>query len=305
VNPAAHRPLARWNESRRAFPAVWTALTSTDWTRHALSLGNPEHLDLAARWVALGGVAVHASGNIYVFGARPDQALVRYVNQVKGRPADQTGTIVTIPERIPALFDWTQLPDGLRRDRVAALMDALLDLGPIGFRGPARVGLPHYLTADDDGVRTVQTVSPGRSSPTNRLYARILDYLPEPFLYGTSGNLSRQVTGAVEEPVHHRLAPLQAEFGHVPGFFMVRAPDEDAMQLAYAFHAPTSATVLSFHKLGPAGPVPALVVERNGSLDLDRLRQAAREVGLDLFLAPAARSRLSARDYTIESERAA
>jgi len=284
---------------------VWSDLVATDWTRHALSLGDPEHVELAARWVARGGVAVHASGNIYVFGARPDQAIVRYVNQVKGRPAEQTGTIVTTPEHIPALFDWSKLPDDLDRDRVTTLMDALLDLGPIGFRGPARDGLPHYLTADDNGICTVQTVSPGRSSPTNRLYARILAYLPESFLYGTSGNLSRQVTGADEEPVHHRLAPLQAEFGRVPGFFMVRAADEDAIQHAYAFHAPTSATVLSFHKLGPAGPLPALVVERNGSLDLDRLRQAARDVGLDLFLAPAARKRLSARDYATEVDRAA
>lgn len=263
----------------------------------ALNLGDAHDLDFAARAIALGAIVGHPAGNIYVFGARADDATLRYVNTVKGRPALQTGTVVTTPEHIAGIFDWSKLPRGLAREKTLALIDGLLELGPFGFRGPARPGLPHFMTADDHGVRTVQTVSPGKICPTNQLYERVLDEIPEPYLYGTSANRSRHLTGAVDEPVHHRLAPLRAEFGAVPGFFWMRSADEQAMQQRYPLHAPTSATLISFHKLGPDGPLPAVVVERHGSLELEHVRRVARSVGLDVYLAPSARQRLSARDY--------
>jgi len=188
---------------------------------------------------------------------------------------------------------------------VLELIDALLDLGPFGFRGPARAGLPRFLTADDQGVRTVQVVSPGKTSPANRFYARVIEQIGEAFLYGTSANRSRRVTGAEDEPVHYRLAPLQAEFGRVPGFFMVHAGDELALQGAYPVHAPMSVTLLSFHKVGPGGVLPALVVERHGSLELHHVRRLAADVGLEVCLAPGALRRITARSYLDEEPRAA
>ena len=181
------------------------------------------------------------------------------------------------------------------------LIGGLIELGPFGFRGPAGAHLPHYLTADDNGVRTVQVVSPGVDCPSNRLFAQVLTYIPEGYLYGTSANRSRQVTGAEDEPVHYRLAPVQAGFGAVSGFFMIRSADECATQQGYPQHAPMSATLLSFHKLGPAdGALPRLVVERSGSLELAELERVAAQAGVGLFLAPTARRRLAQRDYAAD-----
>jgi hypothetical protein len=130
---------------------------------------------------------------------------------------------VTTPQHIDELFDWTRLPAGLDPQRVRDLIAGLIELGPFGFRGPAASYLPHFLTADDRGVRTVQVVSQGTACPSNRLYARVIEAIPENYLYGTSANRSRQLTGAVDEPVHYRLGPLQADFGRTAGFFMVGA----------------------------------------------------------------------------------
>jgi hypothetical protein len=190
----------------------------TDWSKSALTITNPAHLELAARAVALGGIVVYPFGNLYVFSARPAESLVRYVNLVKGRPPEQTGSVVTTPERMAALFDWTRLPKGLDAAQVQTLIRGLGELGPFGVRGPAAPRLPDSLTADDNGVRTVQVVSPGASCPSNDLFAQVMESIPEDYLYGTSANRSRQVTGAEDEPVHYRLAPLQADFGRTDGF---------------------------------------------------------------------------------------
>jgi hypothetical protein len=289
----------RWGVVSEADVRVRDMVRTTDWTRSALTLTEPTHLELSARAMALGGIACYPFANFYVFSARPAEALLRYVNVVKGRPPLQTGSVVTTPERIDALFDWRQLPPGVDADRVRNLIRGLIELGPFGFRGPAASHLPPYLTADDGGVRTVQVVSPGTACPSNQLYARVLEAIPEGYLYGTSANRSRQLTGADDEPVHYRLGPLQADFGRTPGFFMVGAGDECAMRQRYPLHAQMSATLLSFHKLGPSdGQPPRLVVERYGSLDLDTLRDLAAQVGLGLWLAPTAARRLRQRDYS-------
>jgi len=267
-------------------------------SRVSLSIEDDRDVELAAHTIAEGGIACHPFANFYVFSARPREAIVRYVNQVKGRPADQTGSVVTTPEYLTNLFDWSLLPDGLRRERVEALMRALIALGPFGFRGPARPRLPSFLTQDDNGVRTVQVISPGMACPSNVLYARALELIGGDYLYGTSGNRSRQQTGAEDEPVHYRLAPLQADFGRFDDFFMVSAGDEAAMARRYPLHEQMSATVLSFHKLGPDdGGLPRLVVERHGSLPVDDLARLAAQFGFDLHLAPGAARRLTARAY--------
>jgi hypothetical protein len=181
---------------------------------------------------------------------------------------------------------------------VRSLIVGLLELGPFGYRGPARGYQPHYLTADDNGVRTVQVVSPGFACPSNAFFRRVLDYTTDSYLYGTSGNRSRRLTGADDEPVHYRLGPIQAQFGRVPGFFMLGSADDAETRQQYPLHLPMSATVLSFHKLGPAdGGRPSVVVERHGSLELDQLRAVAANVGLGLHLAPGAQRRLEPRVY--------
>jgi len=275
----------------------------TDWTRSALNIADPSHLDLAARAIALGGVACFPLANIYVFAARPTEAILRYVNLTKGRPALQTGTFTTTPQHINEQFDWSRLPRGLDMGRVQELIRRLIALGPIGFRGPARPGLPAHLTADDHGIRTAQVVNGGISCPSNELYARVLDMIPENYLYGTSANRSRHITGAMDEPIHYRLAPVQADFGRVPGFFMIGAGDECAQQARYPLHAPMSTTLLSFHRLGPwdaDSRRPRIVVERYGSLDLQTLRKTVAELDLDLWFGPSAQRRLTQRNYALD-----
>jgi hypothetical protein len=290
-----------WSVKTPGDAQVRDLVRRTDWRRFALTINNPAHLELAARAVALGGIVVYPFGNLYVFSARPAEALVRYVNIVKGRPPEQTGSVVTTPERMAELFDWTRLPRGLDMASVQSLIRGLGELGPFGFRGPAAPGLPRYLTADDNGVRTVQVVSPGANCPSNDLFAQVMDSIPERYLYGTSANRSRQVTGAEDEPCHYRLAPLQADFGRTDGFFMLSSADDCAMQRNYPLHASMSATLVSFHKLGPPdGPIPRVVVERHGSLELERLRAVASRAGLGLWLAPTAQRRLTQRDYALD-----
>ena len=220
-----------------------------DWSSTSLDLSVAGDLDRAAQAILEGAIACHPFANFYVFGARPDESIVRYVNVIKGRPPEQTGSVVTTPDRMQPLFDWSRLPGGLDAERVIELMHALLELGPFGFRGPAAAHLPRHLTADDRGIRTVQVVNAGYTCPSNELYARVIERIPEDYLYGTSGNRSRHVTGADEEPVHHRLAPLQADFGRMPRFIMLRSADEREMLRRYQLHDPMSATLLSFHKL--------------------------------------------------------
>jgi hypothetical protein len=305
------RVLRRWRAVQARHPG-WAVVSDadarvrdlvrqTDWTRSALTITNQDHLELAARAIAVGGIACYPYGNLYIFGARPTASMLRYVNLVKGRPPLQTGSVTTTPERIAGLFDWSRLPRGLYAEQVQALIQGLIRLGPIGFRGPARRGLPRYLTADDHGTRTVQVVSSGTACPSNGLQARVIDLIPEDYLFGTSANRSRHSTGAADEPAHYRLAPLQADFGRTHGVFMVGAPDDGALQRRYPEHRPMSTTLVSFHKLGPPdGGRPRIVVERYGSLELEALRRIASEAGLGLWLAPTAQRRLAQRDYALD-----
>jgi tRNA A37 threonylcarbamoyladenosine synthetase subunit TsaC/SUA5/YrdC len=280
--------------------------STIDWSTTALDMSAARDLDRAAEAIVQGAIACHPFANFYVFSARPNEEVVRYVNVVKGRSPEQTGSVVTTADRLAPLFDWTRLPAGLDADLMLEFIQALLELGPLGFRGPAAVHLPDHLTADDNGVRTVQVVNAGHACPSNELYARVMERIPEGFMYGTSGNRSRRQTGADEEPVHHRLQPLQAHFGSVPRFLMLRSPDEQEMLRNYPLHDPMSATLLSFHKLAPTDRSrPRLVVERHGSLRFSDLREVAAHFELDLHMAPAAQQRLTRHFYPDESDRAA
>ena len=118
-------------------------------------------------------------GNFYVLTTRPDAATVRRINLLKGRPPDQVGSVVTTPLRIPLLFDWAALPEGLTGRAVRSVMDALFELGPFGFRGPAAAHVPDHLAQVDRGVRTTQVIAPGYACPSNRFLSRALDLVGE------------------------------------------------------------------------------------------------------------------------------
>src|SRR5262245_21533291 len=125
-------------------------------TPETLKLSRAADVDIAARAIAQGAIVGHAFGNFYVITTRPDAHIVRQVNLMKGRPADQVGSVTTTREFIPTLFDWDKLPDGLSRATTQQLIDKLFGLGPFGFRGPARDDIPDHLAAFDGPYRTTQ-----------------------------------------------------------------------------------------------------------------------------------------------------
>jgi hypothetical protein len=282
---------------------VLRAISSRDWRSSALALGDRDHEDLAARAVALGAVACHGFANFYAISTHPSELVVRYVNQVKGRPPDQVGSLTTTREHIAELFDWSQLPESLTQDRIMELVDRLLELGPFGFRGPAAEHIPQHLSAQDGEIRTTQLIAPGYRCPSNQFLARCIEGFQENFLYITSANVSRHATGNSEEPAHWRLPGLQQEFGHVAGILMLAHGDEHRAHRAYPRYAPSSTTILGFHRVAvsPEGRV-ALRVERHGSLHIDDLRPIVAGLGFDLQLTPKAQQRQPIREYDDESD---
>jgi tRNA A37 threonylcarbamoyladenosine synthetase subunit TsaC/SUA5/YrdC len=262
-----------------------------------LLLDSADDLADAAAVLAAGGVVGQGFGNFYVLTTRPDAATVRRINLLKGRPPDQVGSVVTTPLRIPLLFDWAALPDGLPGRVVRSLMDALFELGPFGFRGPAAAHVPDHLAQIDDRVRTTQVIAPGYACPSNRFLSRALDLVNGDLLYVTSANRSRHLTGAPDEPAHWRADGLRGEFGSDPGFVVLAHPDEAAARRRYPLHAPMSTTILAFHKVAHDGQDVRLVVERHGSLPLEQLRSVVERVGFGLDTAPSAARRLELREY--------
>jgi hypothetical protein len=265
--------------------------------RYFLSDGSG--VDFAAHAVATGGVVTHGFANFYAMVARPDREVVVRINRMKGRPDSQVGSVTTTPLRIAALFDWSRLPAGLTRHDVLSLMDALFDLGPFGFRGPAASHMPDHLTSLDQGMRTTQIIAPGYACYSNRFLARALDLIKEDHLYITSANRSRHVTGADDEPAHYRGSAIKSEFGAEQGFVVLRHPDEEAARQRYPQFAPMSTTVIAFHKLADPTPAgrPRIVVERHGSMHVDDLRPIVERYGFGLALGPKAQQRLHERHY--------
>jgi len=255
--------------------------------------------DEIAREIANGAIVAQAFANFYGIVTLAEPTMVRKVNELKGRPPNQVGSIVTIRPYFEDMFDWSKLPSGLTRELVLDLMDATYARGPLGFRGPAAPHVPDVVALEDEGVRTTQIIGPGYACPCNQFLKRALEAAGDTKLYITSANRSHHLTGAKEEPAHYRADDLEEEFGHAPGFVVVRHRDEAAARARYPLYAPTSTTVVSFHKMGPPDEMgrPSLYVERHGSLHVEHLRQIADEFGLGLTLALAAMERLPERRY--------
>jgi hypothetical protein len=262
-------------------------------------LGDAVDEAAVAEQLAKGRVVGYGFGNFYALASRPEVAVVRATNVVKGRPPDQVGSLTTTPVRIAAAFDWSRAPRELSRSAVLGLMDCLFSLGPFGFRGPAAHTVPVHLSQESAGIRTTQVIAPGYRCPSNAFVGVCIRRVGTEFLYITSANRSRVLTGAREEPAHYRADALAAEFAGSAALPLLRHPDEERARSRYPLHAPMSTTVLAFHRtLGtdPDGCV-RLLVERQGSLAADRLRQILRPLGFSLVLGPAAQTRLPERQY--------
>lgn len=249
----------------------------------------------AAAAIAAGTISIQGFGNIYAMVSLPDAAVVQRVNRLKGRPPAQTGSLLTTRRHVPLAWDWDRLPAGVGRDALLALVHALLDIGPCGFRGPAAATVPDHLAASDGSIRTTQIIAPGHRCPSNRLIDATLAAADLSLLHVTSANRSHTLTGTLEEPAHYRADALAREFAG-DDVLLLRHRDEPAAARAHPLHAPMSTTVIAFHRALP-GATPVLVVERHGSLPYETARAVARQHGFDLVLGPAAGRRLAQRSY--------
>jgi tRNA A37 threonylcarbamoyladenosine synthetase subunit TsaC/SUA5/YrdC len=263
-----------------------------------LVLTRAEDAETAARALAGGAIVGHGFANFYAITTRPDAETIRSVNLLKGRPPTQAGSITTTPSRIATVWDFDRLPKGLSPQDVLTLVDTLFTIGPFGFRGPAADRVPNQLTRLDGDIRTAQVIAPGYACPSNDFLMRALRATGGDYLYITSANRSRHATGASDEPAHYRADGLRQAFGRDPRFVVLAHEDEPAARAAYLAFAPTSTTIVGFHRVVPSRHARAtLILERHGSLPLEHVRRAVAELGFDVVSGPGAFSRLTPRQY--------
>ncbi len=278
--------------------ALLKLVDNIDWRRHSLKLSNSWHRAFAARAVAAGVPLFYGFANFYVLAAHPHQASLERINRAKGRPPLQVGSITTIREHIPDLFDWHQLPQGLHKEQVLALIDAFYELGPFGFRGPAAHHIPDHLTSmAENGKRTTQIIASGYQCSSNRFLQKALAHLKENYLFITSANISSNLTGQ-EEPAHYEMKQIQQAFQHQKGILMMRHLNEEVARARYPQYAPMSTSILGFYELHTdERGKPALMVERHGSLLLDNIAEVLAAFGLGYVLGPKAQIRLAQHEY--------
>ncbi|XEC32685.1 hypothetical protein JAO84_12095 [Streptomyces fradiae] len=243
-------------------------------------VADPGDVRAAADALTRGRAVLHGFANIHALTARPDREGVALANRLKGRPEGHAGSVTTTPEALPGLFDWTRLPAELPRRPLRLLMEELYELGPFGFRGPAAETVPDHLTAVRDGVRTTRVVAPGRHCPSNAFFAAALDRVGTGLLFTAFADPSR----------------------HLPDVPVLAHADDRATQAHHPHHAPVPVTVVAFHRsagYGRAG-LPALILERPGSLSAEHLRSVAANHGF--ALAPAV-PRAEARVYAPSAAR--
>jgi LeuA allosteric (dimerisation) domain len=275
---------------------VLRRIAETDWRERALDLDDPDARAFATSAAALGAALFYSFGNFCAIAAHPDRRSVVRVNLLKGRPENQVGSVTTTRDRVEALFDWTELPEGLAREQVLHLMDDFFELGPMGFRGPARAAIPPQVATLDGEIRTTQLIAPGYRCTSNELLTAVLDRTGVDCLFITSANVSSGVTGRVE-PAHYDLRAMQDDFGDCDGIVVIGHRDEPRVRASYPRHLPMSTSILAFHKLArdEAGR-PALILERHGSLHVDDVRELVEQHGFGLLVAATARERLPLRD---------
>ncbi|MEV6328483.1 hypothetical protein [Streptomyces sp. NPDC051909] len=240
-------------------------------------LGDPGDVRAAADELARGRVVLHGFATIHALTARPDRESVALAHRLKGRPDGRAGGVTTTPDALPGLFDWTRLPAELPRRPLRLLMEELYELGPFGFRGPAADSVPDHLTAVRDGVRTTRVVAPGRHCPSNAFLAAALDRAGTGLLFTTSFTAPFPTTAD-----RSRALPDVPVLAHA---------DETAVRERHPHHAAVPVTVVSFHRAagyGRAG-LPALTLERPGSLSAEHLRSVAANHGFSLAPAQAPR----------------
>ncbi|MFI8965588.1 hypothetical protein ACIGO8_26145 [Streptomyces sp. NPDC053493] len=279
-------------------------------------MGDERAVRRAAEELALGRAVMHGFAHCHAVTTRPDRPEAAAAGAgVAGRG----GGVTTVSSGIAALFDWTRLPAELPRRQVWSLMEELYELGPFGFRGPASDRVPERLTAGRDGVRTVRVLAPGRHCPSNAFLGAALELTGADCLFvaplvtplvAPPGTLpttslaastltqlaSPPVTQTASPPVTLPAAPARMPLAGPPALdpdVHVLAPDDEGgaagRAARYPHHTAAAPSVLAFHR--PAGRgrsgLPALTLERSGSLSADHIRSVAANHGFALAVAAA------------------
>ena len=242
--------------------ALTSATTTAARTPHRLVLTNPADVQRAADALADGGVVGHGFANVYAMTTRPGADIVQRFTGTHDRPTGGLTSITVPPNRIPDLYDWTQLPPGLTRRSVLRVVDAFYKAGPFGFRGPAAEHLPPHLTYLEADVVTTLVIAPGYNCPSNDFLARALAAADTEVLHIASANPSDPSLDIT----------------------LLEHPDDDTARSRYPGYQATSATILGFHRpVRVAGDRrPQLLLERHGSLDVDTVRQILDDLGFGL-----------------------
>lgn len=268
-----------------------------------------ENLITAAIATSRGAVLFHGFGNFCAVSTIPDKESVVNVNQAKGRPLNQVGSLTTTREHFRDLVDERRLPEGLEWAKVQEIMDDFYGGqygGPFGFRFPAHPSIPgHLVSLAPDGrgdtIRTAQLIYQGYRCPSNVLYEEVLKRTKDPYLFITSANRSHHVTGNSEEPAHYRMSGIIKDFNDPAlrrhGFLYVGHRFEDDVTAGYPHHEPKSVTILSLVNVDNKDGNPTLTIERNGSLPLKRVNEVLGKYGFRAELGAKALSSLPVRQY--------
>jgi hypothetical protein len=229
-----------------------------------LLISNPADVEYAAQAIARGEIVVLAVAHAYALTTRPDADVVRDVNLILGRPADRVGSLTTKRSLIPRLFDWSRLPPGLPPGLVLALVERLHGLGPFSFRAPVSAKIPKHLVTWCGDMRTAVVTVPGQYCPTNAPIARAIELLGIEYLHITSMRKNA-----------------------MPDWITLQLTESDLDRVEYPWRQPESTTRVAFHQLGApdAEGRPAVIVEREGTLPMSKLRPILADYGFGLQLA--------------------
>lgn len=154
-------------------------------------------------------------------------------------------------------------------------------------------------TTSTAGEPTATTRSPcwtRRPAPARTASSSAIRTAPPCPTRSASANVSSGITGRVE-PAHYDLRGIQADFGRQDGIALIGQRAEARVRATYPRHLPMSTSIVAFHKLGlDEDGEPAIVLERNGSLDVEPIREIVARHGFGLVLDAGARERLPMRD---------
>lgn len=280
---------------------------------HAVELNvrNSEDRSRAANLLVTGEAPLFSLfGNIIGAFSNPQAEAVGDLNELKGRPRTQTGSVTTSPDFYKSLVDWdAHNTDAIDPQKTLALIEHLSRLGPIGFLLPAADHVPPHLsrpaTFAGKDVKTVQLIVPGQQCPFGEVVGNAVRRMPDsPFIFATSGNMSKAVTGT-EQAAHHRFGPMLEEFAEEGRTGLtVLSDDEQDMWRRHPFHEPRSTTIVRLHDVhqGENGESrdhkgrPVIEVTRHGSTHEGYLRQVLNEHGFGVAFP---KDRIPERHYSI------